>query len=670
VITPLRSPAHAPVRSPAAPPKPATLRPRALFVGALASIAVGLGAPYATLVLRGSYVDLDFSTPAAVFFFFVLVAIVQPLLRRWLPRASLSSAECLLVYTMMIVACALTTMGMTCQLLPTIAMPYYQGGSRTWAEQFGAELRPWLSPADPVVVERFFEGLRAGETIPWAAWARPLAIWSILLLALYGTSVCLMVILRRQWSDRERLAYPLAHLPLEMVRAEGGSGSAAPFLKQAWMWGGFLLPFTVGSTIGLHYYYPSFPQVETVWSVPAFRETQSLIMRISFPMIGFFFLVNTETLFSLWLFNLAAWTARGYMRILGVEWDENLGIYGSVHPAFKYLGMGAMAALVANGFRSAAPHLLQSWRSAVRGRKSVRPGVGVPTPQDVQEPMSYRAAWGGVIAGLAVMYVWLWVSGIAPLPLLFFMVGAFVLFIGLTRVVVEAGLAEAVPSTTSPGFTVAALGVGSVGKSSLPALGMTFIWGGDMRTFVMASTANGLKLGESLPPGRRHTLITAIFLAILLAGSTSIYLTLRMAYEQGGVNLNGWFFIDGPQAPWKWVADKRLNPTDASVPGWMLTLAGAGGMGFLALMRHHYLWWPFHPIGFAVGATWIMDQLWFSALIAWVCKLLVVRYGGREFFRRARLFFLGLILGQFTCNGMWLIIDAICGQRGNQIFWI
>jgi hypothetical protein len=99
-------------------------------------------------------------------------------------------------------------------------------------------------------------------------------------------------------------------------------------------------------------------------------------------------------------------------------------------------------------------------------------------------------------------------------------------------------------------------------------------------------------------------------------------------------------------------------------------LAGAGVTGFLAALRQRYLWWPLHPIGFAVGTTWIMDQLWLSACIAWGCKLLVVRYGGREFFTHARLVALGLILGQFTCNGMWLVIDALCGQTGNQIFWI
>jgi hypothetical protein len=624
----------------------------------LGAVAVGLGAPYGTLVLQGSYMDLDFSTPAAIFLLFLLAAGVQPLLRRWLPRAALNSAECAVVFMMLVVACALTTMGLTCQILPIIAAPYYfSSGGRTWAEQLGGQLRPWLSPTDPMAVNRFFEGLHPGETIPWGAWLRPLGVWAIFLLALYGTSVCLMVILRRQWADRERLAYPLTHLPLELVRAHE-SGAGRGFLKEPWMWAGFLLPFTLGSMIGLHAYFPTYPDVQLAWSLPAFRGQQSLSLRLSFPMIGFFFLVNTETLFSLWCFNLLAWTARGYMRLLGVEWDENLGIYGSVHPAFKYLGMGAMIALVAVGVRAALPQLIQSWRAGMRGH------------DDGQEPLSYRTAWGGVIGGSAVMYGWLWASGIAPIPLILVFAAAMVLFIGLTRVVVEAGLAEAVPSTIAPGFAVGALGVDAVGRASLPALAMTYVWGGDLRTFVMVSAAHGFKVGEILPRHRRRMLVVAIFLAIVLAAGSSIWLTLRMAYAQGGVNLNGWFFIDGPQAPWKWAVDKIVNPSEPSTQGWALTLAGAAVTLFLSMMRQQFAWWPLHPIGFAVGTTWIMDELWLSALIAWLCKLLTVRYGGLHFFSRARLFFLGLILGQFTCNGLWLIIDAVFGQRGNRIFWI
>ncbi len=67
---------------------------------------------------------------------------------------------------------------------------------------------------------------------------------------------------------------------------------------------------------------------------------------------------------------------------------------------------------------------------------------------------------------------------------------------------------------------------------------------------------------------------------------------------------------------------------------------------------------------------WLMDQLWFSIFIAWLCKSLIVKYGGPALFLRARPFFLGLIIGQFASAGAWLAIDALTGMTDNVVFWI
>jgi hypothetical protein len=60
------------------------------------ALAIGVGVPYGTLILRGSYMDLDFSTPGAIFLLFVLTALINPLLysigrRLALTRGSSSS---------------------------------------------------------------------------------------------------------------------------------------------------------------------------------------------------------------------------------------------------------------------------------------------------------------------------------------------------------------------------------------------------------------------------------------------------------------------------------------------------------------------------------------------------------------------------------------------------
>jgi len=93
-------------------------------------------------------------------------------------------------------------------------------------------------------------------------------------------------------------------------------------------------------------------------------------------------------------------------------------------------------------------------------------------------------------------------------------------------------------------------------------------------------------------------------------------------------------------------------------------------MAMLTFLRARFLWWPFHPIGFAIGPIWIMDQIWFTCFLAWMIKFAVVRWGGLKTYRSVRPIFLGLILGQFVCNGTWIIIDILAGGRGNRIFWI
>ena len=97
-----------------------------------------------------------------------------------------------------------------------------------------------------------------------------------------------------------------------------------------------------------------------------------------------------------------------------------------------------------------------------------------------------------------------------------------------------------------------------------------------------------------------------------------------------------------------------------------------GAVAMFALMagRHTFVWWPLHPIGFAVGMVWITQRVWFSIFIAWLIKLLLLKYGGPRLFRKLRPFFLGLILGQFVAAGIWLVIDYVVGMTGNTVFWI
>jgi hypothetical protein len=114
---------------------------------------------------------------------------------------------------------------------------------------------------------------------------------------------------------------------------------------------------------------------------------------------------------------------------------------------------------------------------------------------------------------------------------------------------------------------------------------------------------------------------------------------LNLAYEYGGINLNGWFFNGGTRAPFTYIADKLNTPTGPNLEGWIHTFVGGGVMVVLMWARHHLLWWPLHPLGYPIGGVWLMDQLWFSIFLAWLIKMVVMKYGGPGLYRTSRPFF-------------------------------
>lgn len=90
--------------------------------------------------------------------------------------------------------------------------------------------------------------------------------------------------------------------------------------------------------------------------------------------------------------------------------------------------------------------------------------------------------------------------------------------------------------------------------------------------------------------------------------------------------------------------------------------------GIPLLMHRNFLWFPIAPIGYLMGASWPMVNFWFSVLVAWAVKGLVLRYGGGRLYRQLLPFFAGLIFGEFFSAGFWVIVDFFTEVRGHVIF--
>jgi hypothetical protein len=111
------------------------------------------------------------------------------------------------------------------------------------------------------------------------------------------------------------------------------------------------------------------------------------------------------------------------------------------------------------------------------------------------------------------------------------------------------------------------------------------------------------------------------------------------------------------------------TPTGPHLWGWVHTAIGAAFMTGLMVARWRWEWWPLHPLGYPLGATVIMDHLWFNMFLAWFIKTLVLKYGGVGLYQKTRPFFLGMIAGHIVPGGIFLFVDHCTGMTNNPIFW-
>jgi len=378
-------------------------------------------------------------------------------------------------------------------------------------------------------------------------------------------------------------------------------------------------------------------------------------------MIGFSYLINLDVAFSLWFFYLLQTVIKGFCLITGISPIETLDIYSAEGggPIFSHIGIGALLVLVLFGLWVGREHLKEVFRKAFRNDRNI---------DDTDEMLSYKVAVWGMILGIIFMAFWLNMAGLSLWISFLFLLVAFIIFIGITRIVAEGGMAETRTPLIAPTAITSGLGTHAISSSGLVTLGFTHIWTADIRTFVMVAVANGLKMVEKIK--RKRLLFWAIMLSVIIGLLGSIWMILRLCYIYGGINTDSWCVVRGPQYTFNYVLEMLKHRQGPQWHGLVLTGIGAGLMFFLMFMRQRFLWWPLHPLGLPISGVMLTQQVWFSVFLAWLLKSMILRYGGPKIYRESKVFFLGLILGQFVCSGVWIIIDYFTKTSNNRLFWI
>ncbi|MGI5817854.1 MAG: DUF6785 family protein [Armatimonadota bacterium] len=643
------------------PGRPGTrLTFRALGFSVVTAAAVGFLFPWANLVLRGTR-PANTSLPfGVVALFFILVAIVNPLLKLVSRRLGLSRSDLLVVFVAALLASSVVTWGLVGQLLPIMTgAGYYATPENHWAELIGERTVEWLAVTDEAAVREFYEGTRAGAGVPWRPWLLPLGMWAVFIASLAAATIGLMILVHRQWIEHERLVYPLMFLPIEMVADERRSTLWPSLLRNRYFWIGAFIAIVPSVMIGLRHYYPVIPHLNLRLDATVPIQFERILLRLwtNFAVVAFAYLINADLGFSLWFFALFSAFQTPVLRLMGVSVGAK-EIYSSGSLAVSNQAMGAMIFLVAASLWAARTDIRRGFRAAMGALGA----YGRPADDTI-------GATGAVCltAGLVGMLWWLVASGLSPIASLLLIFAAFVTFIALTRGAVQGGVPVSRAALIPQSFVLHALGSQAVGPAGIASLAYYFAWSADIRVFLMPFAAHGLKVwSESGVRLRSFLPLAAVTLAVALAVSTVT--TLNLAYARGGVSLSSWLFGGCPRAAFTYAASALQNPVTPSLSWWLWMVAGAVVMWGLTAMHMRFIGWPLHPLGFAIAPTQPVQDLWFSILLGWLTKTIVLRYGGFRVYDRGIRVMLGLILGQAVACAGWLVVDAITGSTGNMIF--
>ncbi|RYX83507.1 hypothetical protein EON83_13960 [bacterium] len=561
---------------------------------------------------------------------------------------------------------------------------YYATRENKWLEWLEPSIRPWMTPAmsqngrfDEAArgtISGWFTNTPSGE-IPWSAWLVPVLAWGGAIFLMYIMMGCLCVMLRKQWAEREALAFPLLRFPLQLTEDVDNpqAGLFDRFFSNQLMWIGVGIAVFIQMLRGLNLYFsdiPSFPL--EIPTGPLFTEapwnqigwTPMMIWPIA---VGITYFLTSEVSFSLWFFYLFVRLQFVVAYLLGFAPNtipQPVGLFGGPAKAWTfYQSFGCLLAYVFLVLWTGREHIRHIVLRATGRRRA--------GSSESEEALSYPLAFWGFTGSFGLLVVWSHAAGINWA--LAFTIWAFycAVIIGLSRIISEAGLLFVQPNWTPLGTLGEIFGTGPghalISSSSLPPASM--IQGAlmsDLRGFLMPSFIQGFKLAHDRKIALKP-LFALVMACSLITFAMGTYFNIKFGYQIGGSSLDPWYAGDASKQPAFTSAALIKGVTTAS---WLnllwIAVGGAMTVAFMAA-RSHFAWFPLHPIGFILSQTYPLNTLWFSIFLGWLAKVTITRFGGSDSYRKTTPLFLGLALGDVAMMLFWLVIDGWQGRVGHKL---
>jgi len=630
---------------------------RVLVFGLALVLIINVSDTFITNVVGSSLLSLELFPMILMMLYLPLLFLLNPLVRA-LGGRGLSTQELVAIMVIGLVGSAIPSI--IRDVMRYITAPFYFASAENqWSDYVLDYLPHWavVGANSPQAYEArmFYEGLRPGETIPWTGWAVPLIWWSAFIGVILFACVAIAVVLRRQWDEHERLPFPMPEVVASLARGSEpapGARVLPRLLTNRLFLIGASIPFAVIMWNCITYFWPNWPTLNLTeyGRVGITRDFPDLYYKIDFYVIGFAYFTSTEFLLSIWVFHLLA--------ILQMGITQRLGAATNADGAQSYQCMGALAFFVLWGLWMARRHLLQVFRKAFSRAADV---------DDSQELLSYPVAvWGLIIAFLFLMG-WLRSAGMEYYQAALFLLSSVIVYLGLAKVIAMTGLVSLRSPMDSGWLLVDFLGSRRFTPSNLAGFSLMQTMRAMNKGGFMPFASNAARMSDFFRRGKR-AIGWGVVIFALLGIVACLVSWAYLGNETGAQNWEGGHY--GGQWSYNKITSVQKVQPPVKWEGLRSWGTGMVVMGLLTVLRYRLAWWPFHPVGFAIGWNWPIRASAFAVFLTWAVKVIILRMGGINLYRRCRPFFLGMLVGYTLGITVSFLIDLVFffGQ-GHSIHW-
>ncbi len=658
------------------PTKAITLR--AVLLGLFGVAAISLLTPYSDYALKNSAI-IGFNLPVGIVLaLFLFALLINGPLSRFRPNWAFSSGELTIVLVMLLAGCAVPSCGLMRYFPASLVTPFVNGQGNLDFQHMWEEMNlpRWLFPSyasdnptewgnDPIATGFVSRWQGAGGS-PYAAWVRPMLVWGLLFAGLWMAILCMLTLVQRQWFENERLPFPLAQIQMSLVECPTPGRWLNSIYSSRSFWIGFSVVVALRLWNGAGTYWPQFvPAIPTGFDLSMLFSEEPLsyaapyVRKASvwFTVIGVAYFLSGSVTLSLWLFPVLAviyQVGKGVTTgdpTLPGQWEEHLGAVLAFSVAVIWIGRKHFRLILVQAFR----------------------GTREGEPQG--RFMSYPFAFWLLMGCIALMIGWFWMAGASLIGAATIVLLLLLLFMVIARVVAETGLiyGQLLIPIYRPWTLLGSYGfIRPVSLETFYLSSLTQVSFYDFREPFSVYASHGMKVAQEMIPlegeptprtrviGRRLIGLMAIsvVLAYVLSFSSLLWTEYNYAFSQDASQsypINSWGTVGAQR-------NYVLNPSSTYYRDRYgaenydpLTHIGVGAAisAGLSVMRLRFAWWPLHPVGFLMYPTTPAQVIWFSLMLGWLAKTLMLRLGGAGMYQSAKPLFIGLIVGECVAAGLW-----------------